>query len=108
MRERVNFQQRGMVSDGSGGQVPGPFTTVFTCAAEYLPLRGGEGVVASRLQGIQPYIVRVRSSAATRAVTTAWQIKDTRTNKIMNIRAVSDPDGKRQWLEFLAVAGELS
>lgn len=108
MRERVSFQQRGMVSDGSGGQVPGPFSTVFTCAAEYLPLRGGEGVVASRLQGVQPYIVRVRSSAAARAVTPAWQITDARTNKTMNIRAVTDPDGKRQWLEFLAVEGELS
>lgn len=108
MRERVNFQQRGMVPDGSGGQVPGPFSTVFTCAAEYVPLRGGETVVASRLQGTQPYIVRVRSSAATRAVDTSWQIVDSRSSKTMNIRAVSDPDGKRQWLEFLAVAGELS
>lgn len=110
MRERIHLQQRSLVSDGMGGPAErtGPFETVFTCAAGYRPLVGSEVVQASRLTGKQPYVVTIRSSAAARVIDTTWQIQDARTDKTMNITAVTDPDGKRQWLEILAVEGGLS
>jgi hypothetical protein len=101
LRGRVHFQSRTMEPDPWGGDPrPGDFATVFTCAAEFIPLRGSEAVIASRLQGIQPYVVRVRQSAATRAVGVDWRIVDA--------RAPQPPDKKARvfaWLDLLVQEG---
>ena len=101
LRERVHFQQR--TDDGDG-----PFVTQSTVAAGFRPLRGGEDVMASRLSGVQPYIVTVRQSSQTRAVKvdTDWRMVDARDEaREFNIRAINDPDGLRQWFEILVQEG---
>lgn len=106
LRERLHFQRRAIGDDGFGGEATGEFETVFTCAARRRPLKGGEGVMASRLNGVQPYIVTVRQSSQTRSVTTAWRIVDARNpRRVMNITAISDPDGRRAWFDILAIEG---
>ncbi|MGH0278405.1 phage head completion protein [Sinorhizobium meliloti] len=42
MHQRLHFQKREIVDDSYGNEVAGPFETVFTAAAELIPLRGGE------------------------------------------------------------------
>lgn len=106
MHQRLHFQKRGIVDDSYGNEVAGPFETVFTTAAELIPLRGGEPVQAARLVGVQPYTVRIRSCAAAREVTPSWRIVDTRNaSRVMNIRTVTNPDQKNAWLDLLVDDG---
>lgn len=110
LRGRVHFQQRQLEPDPWGGDPrEGDFATVFTCAAEFIAMRGSETVIASRLQGIQPYIVRVRQSADTRAVDETWRIVDARdTSRVFAIKAPpTDPNQKRAWLDFLVEQGRV-
>lgn len=109
LRERLHFQRRGDGNDGMGGVIPGagPFATVYTVWAALRPRTGSEAVTAARLAGRQPYIVTIRWARHMLDVTTAWQIVDARNpNRVLNIRSpLADPDGKNQWLEFLAEEG---
>lgn len=106
MHQRLHFQKRSIVDDSYGNEVAGPFETVFTTAAELIPLRGGEPVQAARLVGVQPYTVRIRSCAAARDVTPSWRIVDARNaSRVMNIRTVTNPDQKNAWLDLLVDDG---
>ncbi|SES05553.1 head-tail adaptor protein [Rhizobium sp. NFR03] len=105
MREKLHFQQRGTVDDGYGNEVSGPYATVFTEPAQLVARAGGEAVQASRLSGIQPYTVWVRSNERTRSVTPAWRIVDARSPRELNIRTASNPDGRNGWIEFLVDDG---
>lgn len=106
LRERVAFQARATGSDQYGNETTGDFADVFTTAASYTYLRGGESVMAARLSSKQPIVVRVRTSTAARAVNTDYRIKDTRTNVVMNIRtATPTVDG---FIDFLVEAGEVA
>jgi head-tail adaptor len=106
MRERVRFEARGYVEgDTSGNPQSGPFAEVHTCAAEITPKLGGETVTAERLTGTQPMLITVRMCQALAELTTDWRIVDVRSKISYNIRAVSNPDEKRKFLEILAVSG---
>ena len=106
MDQRLHFQKREVVDDSYGNEVAGPFETVFTTAAELIPLRGGEPVQAARLVGVQPYTVRIRSCAAASEVTPSWRIVDARNaSRVMNIRTVTNPDQKNAWLDLLVDDG---
>ena len=76
----------------------------FVRRAEYVHLRGGETVIAARLQGTHPQVVRVRAGSHTRTVTTDWRIVDMRTGTEMNITDIT-PTEDRQWLDFLCKVG---
>ena len=75
-----------------------------TVSAEYIHLRGGEAVMAGRLQGRHPQIVRVRASALTRQVETHWRVTDARTGTHFNVRDVT-PDPGRAWIDWLCEVG---
>lgn len=107
LRERVRFEARGYVEgDTTGNPQSGPFAEVYTCAAEITPKLGSETVLASRLSGIQPMLITVRICAAIKDIAADWRVIDVRKNVAYNIKAMSNPDEKRQYLEILAVAGE--
>lgn len=106
LRSRLNFQQRTIGDDGFGGTVTGPFQTVFTDGAEIIPRMGSEPVLASRLQGVQPVTIKVRSHAATRALDATWRAVDARSGAIYAI--VSPPvnlSQKNDYIEMLATIG---
>ncbi|MEY9097363.1 SPP1 family predicted phage head-tail adaptor [Sinorhizobium fredii] len=104
LRQKIELQVRSLIDDGYGNVTSGPFETQATVNAKFHYLRGGEEVMAGRLAGKQPAIVTVRSSAATRALTPEWRILTT-DGEAWNIRAITDPDGRRAWLEILAEKG---
>lgn len=112
LRERLHCQKRGSEDDGWGGGPvgQGPFETVFDTRAGMRPRTGGEEVTAARLGGQQPYIVTVRNTSQTRQITTGWQLVDARNaDRVFAVTSPpADPDGKNQWLEFLATEGKLS
>lgn len=105
MRQKVHFQRRAPREDEYGNTVE-DFETVFSDAAEFIPLRGGESVMGARLTGIQPYIVRVRSNSNTRQVDADWQIVDARSGREMAITAPpANMDQKNAFLDFMATDG---
>ncbi|PDS97522.1 phage head-tail adapter protein [Rhizobium sp. S9] len=106
LRSRLQFQKRGESDDGFGNAVTGEFETVFIDAAEIIPRMGSETVMASRLQGVQPYTIRVRSSSQTREIDATWRAVDQRSTAVYSI--VSPPtnlDQKNAYIEFLATTG---
>jgi len=106
LREKLLFQRRALVDDGFGNEVAGDWETQFTAAADLIPLRGGEPVIASRLVGVQPFIVRIRSCSAALAVDPSWRAVDARqASRIFNITAAVDPDNKNAWIDMMATQG---
>lgn len=108
LRTRVHLQSRGTVPDGFGNMVPGgEFETRHTAWANLHPLRGGETVIASRLEGRQPYLVTMRSSSETREMNESWRIVEkSDPSRVYAITSPpTDPDGRRAWIEALAVLG---
>lgn len=101
--ENVGFDMRGSASDGAGGTISA-FVEQFTRRASYIHLRGGEDVLAARLEGRHVQVVRVRADSSTRTVTTDWRISDKRSGVAYNIRDIT-PSGDRMWLDMLVEKG---
>lgn len=105
LRHKIDLQRRAWEDDGFGnGGYIGPYETLATVHAKLHFLRGGEEVMAGRLAGRQPAIITVRQNTATRSLTPEWRIL-TQDDEAWNIRAITDPDGRRAWLEILAEKG---
>jgi head-tail adaptor len=106
MREKLNFQKRSSSDDGYGNDQAGDFETAFTAAAELVPLKGTEAVMASRLSGVQPFVVRIYSNSQSRSVGASWRAVDTRDpNRIFNITAVANMDQKNRMLDIMVTQG---
>lgn len=104
-RALLHFQRREAVEDDYGN-TEASFVTVFTDGAELIPLKGSESVIAARLTGTQPYVVRVRSNSNTRAVGPAWRILDARNpSRVFNITAIADMTQKNAYLDIMATEG---
>lgn len=113
--EHVGFDERQVVSDGAGNNY-GEFAPVFSCRAGFTYLRGSEAVIASRLEGRQPIVVRVRASPETRQVEPAWRMRNLRNGEwtdsdetqwsgpIYAVRSVAEtPD--RMWIDIMVESG---
>ena len=104
-KQVLAYETRLEIDDGAGNPVSGPWTEQFKMSAQVHPLRGTEAVMASRLQGIQPYLVTVRFSATTTAaIATDGRLCDTRTGTTYNITSAV-PREKRDYVDVLCVAG---
>ncbi len=106
-RQLLLMQRRALVDDGYGNEQAGDFATVFETTAELIPMKGSEPVIAARLTGTQPYIVRIPSCEEARDVGTAWRIVDKRDlRRIFNITSVADMDQKNRTIDIVATQGE--
>lgn len=109
LRDRFSFEKRLLGGDGWGNSVPSEqFEPAFSSMVNLSSRSGSEAVIADNLQGLQPYVVVMRWSQVALNVTVGWIMREdlTRGNRVLNIiSAPADPDGRRQWLEFLAVSG---
>ena len=103
LRERVTFQSRAEMDDGYGNPVSGPWTDRFTTRARLQPKLGSEAVVASRLQGIQPFMLTVRSNNDTRRVTPAWRA--IHGGLAYDIKTAANIDERNVFIEMLVVQG---
>lgn len=103
LRERIAFHSIAE-SDTSYGIAAGEYEEQFRRDARIRPLVGSEPVIAERLQGVQPLVIKVRSDSETRTITTAWKIVNVRTLDAFQIRAVT-PDEKRRYIEFVCEKG---
>lgn len=103
LTERVSFEQKGNAPDGYGGTTTA-FVERFTCRAGFRHLRGGEAVLAGRLEGQHTLIIRVRASSLTEAVTGDWRVRDVRTGKIYEIKD-PEPETNRMFISFTCQSG---
>jgi SPP1 family predicted phage head-tail adaptor len=105
LNRRVDFQEPVRADDGHGGTILS-WETKFSEPARMVPKTGGEEIVASRLQGKQPYILTVRSSTRTRAVLTSWRIRNSRSGAVYAIKSAANLDERDAYIDFLIVEGE--
>ena len=105
LREIVAFESRTALDDGYGNEIAGPFAEQFTANAQITPLRGGESVIADRLQGTQPVVITVRYNPHALTVRDDWQARNVRTGEIYQIKSGANQDEKRQYMQFMAVRG---
>lgn len=103
LHNRFAFDARVEQQDGRGNTVAS-WLERFQCRAGVLNMRGGETVMAARLEGRRPVVVTVRNFPATRQVTTDWRCRDVRTGEAFNVRAVQ-PSQDRAYIEFLCESG---
>lgn len=104
LRERVTFSQRSSSSDDYGN-VEDSYVDQFSVAARIQYLRGGEGVMAARLDGHQPVLVTVRRSTDTEKIKPDWRVTDARDPaRIFNIRSIV-PDERRELFDLLCEIG---
>lgn len=113
--ERVAFDKRESADDGYGNTVS-DFTEQFQRRAAFTYLRGGEAVIAGRLEGRQPIVVRVRADSETRQITSDWRMRDARngewsdsgetvwTGPLYAVRSVAETED-RLWLDVMVESG---
>ena len=101
--ERVLFQAPVSSADGQGGTING-WATGFSRWAGYIRLRGGETVLAARLSGVQPTVIRVRADPETLTIDPTWRATDERTGEVFAIRAVVLSDD-RAFIDVTAESG---
>ncbi|KSV79537.1 phage head-tail adapter protein [Sinorhizobium sp. GW3] len=103
LQERVSLFKRGELQDEYGNTVT-DWVLQFQTAAGYTHLRGGEAVMAARLENKHPLVVRIRTSTAARSVTAEWKLTDTRTGVEYAIKDVTH-DVDRAWIDLLCERG---
>ncbi len=105
--QSVAFEKRVETGGDGAGNFKSDFVEQFRCRAEFIHLRGGESVMASRLQGKHTQVVRVRSSGLTCQVATDWRIRDLRRNIVFNIRD-AEWEVNRRFIAFTCESGVVS
>jgi SPP1 family predicted phage head-tail adaptor len=103
--KRVTFLKPVNADDGHGGTVEN-WEPQFDEPARLIPKIGSEEVVAQRLQGKQPYVLRVRSSTRTRDITTDWRVTNARTGVAYAIKSSANLDERCAYIDFLVVEGD--
>ncbi len=113
----VAFDAPVQQDDGHHGLVDGwtDEEAQVKAAAHFLYLRGSEAVIAARLAGRQAIVVTVRNTAAARAITNEWRMRDVRdgdfdsggdwAGPVFNVRTAPVPSQDRLWLEILVEGG---
>jgi SPP1 family predicted phage head-tail adaptor len=103
LRQRFAFDERVIDADGYGNE-RGTWVERFRVWAQRMMLRGGEDVLAARLEGRAPAVIVVRATTDARRVTTDWRARDLRSGQVFNVRAVT-PRERRDYLDFLCETG---
>lgn len=103
LNERFAFDRRENSSDGYGNTVAS-WHQEYACAARRQFLRGGEGMIAARLQGTQTALITVRACVESKAITTEHRARDVRTGDIYNVREAKITED-RAFVELLCEKG---
>lgn len=100
---KVDCQKRVETADGYGNTV-GEFQSQFSVRAAYRHLRGGEAVLATRLENRHPIVITVRSSSQTRQIASSWRLVDARDGTVWAVRDVTH-ETDRAFISFLCERG---
>jgi hypothetical protein len=97
LTQRLRFMARR--ADANGDRT-GPLEVVFETRAKRTFLRGGEPVLAARLDGVQPVAFRIRRSKDASAVSTDFEIVDARDQTTFTVTSVEFSED-RLWIDIL-------
>lgn len=101
----IAFEQRDRIDDGYGNRVSGEFVEKFQQYAEINFLRGGETVIAARLESRAPAIISVLADdTRMNSVTPDWRIVVAETGETFNIRTITKTPN-RAYFELLCETG---
>lgn len=101
--EAVAFDSPTGSGDVYGGAVGG-WTAQFTDRADFFYERGREADQAGHVTGTASFKVKLRSHAASRAITTEYRMRDTRRSVSYNVREV-DAISDRHWVWLRVESG---
>lgn len=107
MKHRVGFALRFTSNPDSPidyGNTVDEWVEQFEERAQYIHLRGGETVMAARLEGRHVQIMRIHASERSRQITTDWLAYDKATEVTYNIRDVTQDEGGR-FIDVLCESG---
>jgi head-tail adaptor len=106
LTERVSFDAPSGTTDAFGGTSEA-WTAGDPVPAQWVYSKGDESVQAARQAGRKAFKIKVRSSAATRAVTPDYRMRDVRDGTVWNITEVDarSDEAKRARMVFLVVEG---
>lgn len=105
LREKFTIRRATLTDDGHGGQTE-TWVDYLTVPASITFSRGGETVIAARLQAQQPAILRIRTSAAARNIKPTDKAVNARTGEVFNIREYPrEARDNRGYLEMLVQSG---
>ena len=104
LQDRLAFDAPTTASNGQGGTING-WAVQHECWAGITYLRGGETVIASRLVGVQPVVIRVRNCAAAREIGNDWRARDMRTGTVYAMKGNPVPTDDRAFLDIMATSG---
>lgn len=102
-RDRVAFQAEANTPDDAGGNALG-WATVATVWATFRPASGSERLEGGRLEATAPAMLTVRSTAATRAITTEHRAMIGGTP--YQIRSIVPADRRNRLLEMVLEKGD--
>jgi hypothetical protein len=105
LSEEVAFRFRSVRDDGFGNNVSGDWEERFIERARLQPRLGSEAVIASRLSGVQPFTLTVRSNERTRCVDAGWSVVNKRSGKVYNVLTNVNIDERNAWQELLVTEG---
>src|SRR5690606_12771504 len=92
------------VDDGYGNTY-GQWVPQFERDACILPSKGGETVIAARLQSVQPALIIVRYDVETATINAAWRLIEIRSGTAYNIRTVADIERRGRFITMLWAPG---
>lgn len=95
LRHRLRLETQSRIAGDDGGAVV-TWQPVAMLWAMVIPLTGREEVRADGLAAVSMHEVRVRYRADV-----APEMRFARGARVLDIRAVRDPDGRRRWLSCL-------
>ena len=102
---RFRFEAREAVDDGLGNEEAGAWMPQFTVWCRRTWRRGGEHVLADRLAGRAPAVLRIRDTTDARRIGTDWRAIDDLSGEVFNIREMPQLTDDRQFREMLAETG---
>lgn len=107
LRHAVRFERRSGTPDGYGNDQGDWTPLIARRAASLQPTRGGELVIAQRLQGESSWDLWVRYDSATRGVMAGDQVVDLHDDtRIFAVRFAQDMTGRKIWLLMQLTLGE--
>lgn len=98
---KVTLQERGQGNDGYGNRRT-DFADQFQAWGHLRFLRGGEGVIESRLTSKQPAILTLRSTAQARTIAPHWRV--VAGGRAYDVKEHPRPTDDRMFLEILVEA----
>lgn len=108
LNDRFTFQKRTTTTGDGYGNFQAGWETQFTVWTKRIFLRGGETVIAERLQGRAPSVLTIRASSQAAQITTDWRaVNANDATEIYNIRSISKSED-RSYLDILCERGVAS